>query len=282
MKNIVITGASTGIGYTTSKALIKKGYRVFGSVRKEADANKLSEEFGKNFEPLLFDVTDPEGVRSGARKTAQLIGDQGLTALINNAGIAVGGPLMHIPLEDFRWQIEVNVLGLLSTSQAFLPLLGASKNCNHTPGRILNISSVAGKISNPFMGAYCASKHAVEAISDTMRIELQLYGVDVITIGPGVVKTPIWHKAEDFDLKKYENTDYKKSGYIIQKFMEKLSNNGFEQEEFGEMMVKIIETKKPKTRYPLVYQKFRNWTLLRMIPRRTLDRIIGKKIGLIK
>ncbi|MCH2021307.1 MAG: SDR family oxidoreductase [Saprospiraceae bacterium] len=282
MKNIVITGASTGIGYTTSKALIKKGYRVFGSVRKKSDADKLSKEFGKNFHPLIFDVTDADAVISAAKKTGEIIGEQGLSALINNAGIAVGGPLMHMPLEDFRWQIEVNVLGLLSSSQAFLPLLGAKKNCGHRPGRILNISSVAGKVSNPFMGAYCASKHAVEAISDTMRIELQLYGIDVITIGPGVVKTPIWNKAEDFDLSKYENTDYKQSGYIIQKFMQKLSKNGFEQEIFGKMMVKIIETKKPKTRYPLVYQKFRNWTLLRMIPRRTLDKIIGKKLGLIK
>jgi NAD(P)-dependent dehydrogenase (short-subunit alcohol dehydrogenase family) len=282
MKNIVITGASTGIGYATAKALINKGYRVFGSVRKEADANRLSEELGDKFIPLLFDVTNPEAVKEGAAKVKKIIGKEGLTALVNNAGIAVAGPMMHLPVEDLRWQMEVNVMGLLTTTQAFLPLLGATKDCPHPAGRILNISSVAGKIASVFMGAYSASKHAVEALSVSMRTELQLYGIDVIVIGPGVVKTPIWDKAEEIDLSGYDDTDYKKPGKKIMKFMMKMSKKGFDQDEFGEIMAKIIETKKPKVRYALVYNKLTNWILPRMIPTRRIDKIIAKKLGFTK
>jgi NAD(P)-dependent dehydrogenase (short-subunit alcohol dehydrogenase family) len=282
MKNIVITGASTGIGYATTKACINKGYRVLGSVRKEKDAERLQAKFGEQFIPLIFDVTDETAVAAGAAKAQELIGDSGIHTLINNAGIAIGGPMMHVPLADMRRQLEVNVIGLLATTQAFLPLLGAQKNCPHPPGRIINISSVAGKITHPFMGPYCASKHAVEAVSDALRIELQLYGIDVVVLGPGVVKTPIWSKAEDFDLSKYEQTDYAASGARVKKFMLKMSNMGYEQSDFGQIILKIIETRQAKARYPLVYGKFRNWTVPRLIPTRTLNRIIGKKLGFIK
>ncbi len=282
MKNIVITGASTGIGYATTKACINKGYRVLGSVRKEKDAERLQAKFGEQFIPLIFDVTDETAVAAGAAKAQELIGDSGIHTLVNNAGIAIGGPMMHVPLADMRRQLEVNVIGLLATTQAFLPLLGAQKNCPHPPGRIINISSVAGKITHPFMGPYCASKHAVEAISDALRIELQLYGIDVVVLGPGVVKTPIWSKAEDFDLSKYEQTDYAASGARVKKFMLKMSNMGYEQSDFGQMILKIIETRQAKARYPLVHGKFRNWTVPRLIPTRTLNRIIGKKLGFIK
>lgn len=282
MKNIVITGASTGIGFATTQALIKKGHRVFGSVRKEADANRLKETLGKNFEPLLFDVTNPESVKKEAQRVQEMVGDKGIFALINNAGIAVAGPMMHLPVEDLRWQLEVNVLGLLTTTQAFLPLLGAKKNCPHPPGRVINISSVAGKFANPFMGAYAASKHAVEAISGSLRIELQLYGIDVVVIGPGVVKTPIWDKAEEISLDQYENTDYDKSGKRFLKFILKVSKKGYEQDKFGSMLADIVESKNPKPRYPLVYNKFYNWTLPRLMPTRTLNKIIGKQLGFIK
>lgn len=158
MKNIMITGASTGIGYATAKSCIDKGYRVFGSVRKQKDADRLKSELGSNFFPLLFDVTDEAAVYKGAEKVQNILKNEGLYCLVNNAGIAIGGPMMHVPLSDLRRQIEVNVIGLVTTTQAFLPLLGAQKNCTFKAGRVINISSVAGKISNPFMGPYCASK----------------------------------------------------------------------------------------------------------------------------
>lgn len=278
-KNIVVTGASTGIGYATAKAMVNRGYRVFGSVRKEEDANRLKKELGKNFEALIFDVTKPETVKKEAARVEQLVGDEGIAALVNNAGIAVGGPLMHLPIDELRWQMEVNVMGLVTTTQAFLPLLGAKKKCPYRAGKMYNISSVAGKIANPFMGAYSASKHAVEAISGALRMELQLYGIDVIVIGPGVVKTPIWEKADDFDIEAYAHTDYYKSGKQVKKFMLKMSKHGFEQDEFGEMMADIMESKNPKPRYPLVYGKLKNWIIPRLIPTRTFTNIVAKRLG---
>ena len=281
-KNIVITGVSTGIGYACLKALVKRGYKVFGSVRKQVDADRLKKEFGELFEPLLFDVTDMDSVKREAARVEQLIGSEGVHSLINNAGIAVWGPLMHLPLEDLRWQLEVNVIGLVGVTQAFLPLLGAKENCAYASGRIFNMSSAAGELSNAFMGPYSASKHALEAISKTMRIEFMLYGIDVVVIGPGVVKTPIWDKAEEVDLSKFNGTGYQKSGVKFKKFMMKMSKEGYEQDEFGDMLADIVETKKPKARYPLVYGKFKNWTLPRLIPTRKLAAIIGKTLGFIK
>jgi NAD(P)-dependent dehydrogenase (short-subunit alcohol dehydrogenase family) len=281
-KNIVVTGVSTGIGYTTAQALIKRGYKVFGSVRKQVDADRLKKEFGNLFEPLLFDVTDMDSVKQEAARVEQMVGSEGIHSLINNAGIAVWGPMMHLSLEDLRWQLEVNVIGLVGVTQAFLPLLGAKENCTHAPGRIFNMSSAAGEIANAFMGPYSASKHAVEAISKTMLMEFMLYGIDVVVIGPGVVKTPIWDKAEEVDLSNFEGTGYQKSGTKFKKFMMKMSKDGYEQDEFGEMIADVVETKKPKARYPLVYGKFKNWTVPRLIPTRKLAAVIGKILGFTK
>lgn len=282
MKNVVITGASTGIGYATTVSLVKRGYRVFGSVRKKSDAERLQDELGQNFEPLLFDVTDNKQIQAEAARLTSKIGQQGLTGLINNAGIAVAGPIMHLSLEELRHQMNVNVIGLVATTQAFLPLLGAQKNYSKNPGRILNVSSVAGKIATPFMGAYCASKHAVEAISDSLRIEMQLYDIPVIVIGPGVVKTPIWQKAEEIDLTYLQETDYAKPANKIIKILDEMSKDGFDQAEFGEMMADIFETKNPQTRYALVPKKLQNWTLPRLLPTKLINTIIGKRLGLSK
>ena len=280
-KNIVITGVSTGIGYTTTKALIKKGYRVFGSVRKEADAERLRKEFGGNFEPLLFDVTQHDAVKKEAARVAQLVGDEGIAVLFNNAGIGIAGPMMHFPIEELRRIIEVNVIGLFATTQAFLPLLGAKKNCPHPPGRIINSSSIAGKFAHPFAGGYSATKHAVEGLSGSMRMELQLYGIDVIVLNSGVVKTPIWEK-EDFDPEPYADTDYYESAKKVKKHMFDMADKGYEQDEFGEMLLKIIETKHPKTRYPLVYSKWENWILPKILPTKIINKIIGKRLGFLK
>ena len=281
MKNAVITGASTGIGYAIAAALIKRGYRVFGSVRKEVDAQRLRKALGKQFEPLLFDVTDEASIKQEADRVAQQIGSEGIQALINNAGIAVAGPLLHLPLEELKWQLEVNVVGLLATTQAFAPLLGARSNCPHEPGKIYNVSSVAGKIAQPFMGPYCASKHAVEALSESLRIELMPFGIDVVVLGPGVVRTPIWDKAQSIDLSAYEKTSYAKPLKAIQDYMAVHSKTGFDQDEFAAIVANIIETPKPKWRYALVKEKFTNWTVPRLLSKRQFARIIGKRLGLM-
>src|SRR3954469_193524 len=160
MRSVVVTGASTGIGWAIAKFLIGRGYRVFGSVRKQADADRLTGEFGANFTPLLFDVTDEAAVLATARKVREALGGETLAGLVNNAGVAVAGPVLELPVDDFRRQMEINVIGPVIATQAFGPLLGADPSLKGPKGRIVMISSVAGKNGNPLMSAYSASKHA--------------------------------------------------------------------------------------------------------------------------
>ena len=186
MKNILITGVSSGIGYATAQALVERGHHVFGSVRRQKDAERVQEELGENFTPLLFDVIDSEAISRAQEQVAEAVGEKGLYALINNAGIVIPGPLKYTPLDEFREHFEVNLFGLLDVTQQFLPLLGASEGSPYPPGRIINISSTSGRVAYPFMGAYASTKHALEALSDSLRRELMLYGVDVIVIQPGL------------------------------------------------------------------------------------------------
>ncbi len=190
MKAILITGVSSGIGYGAAKEFASHGYQVFGSVRKQEDAKRLKAELGSNFMPLFFDVTDSKALRHAAQQVQSIVGNRGLTGLINNAGIATSGPLIHQPLDEIRWQFEVNVIGLIAVTQAFLPLLKARRSPASKTSRIINISSVGGKIASPFIGAYAGSKYAIEGMSHSLRRELQLHDIDVIIIGPGAVKTP--------------------------------------------------------------------------------------------
>lgn len=281
MKNIVITGASTGIGYVIAKELIQRGYRVFGSVRKAADGQRVAQELGENFHPLLFDVTDEKAVILAADKVAQQIGSEGVFALINNAGIGVGGPILHLPLDEWRYQFEVNLFGVIATTKAFAPLVGARKDCPHPPGKIVNVGSVAGTMAFPFMGPYGASKHALEGFSKSLRGEMLLYGIDVVVLAPGVVKTPIWDKARAQDMNRFDDTDYEPSMRKLEAFVEEHAKDGFEQDKFGKIVADIIETKQPKFHYVLVYNKLKNWIAPRMMPPRTLLKIVGQRLGLI-
>src|SRR5512138_1897754 len=159
MQSVVVTGVSTGIGWGITKVLIERGFRVFGSVRKTQDAERLSKEFGERFVPLLFDVTDEPAVQAAARQVSERLNGETLFGLVNNAGIAIPGPLMHLATDEFRRQLEVNLVSVLIVTKAFLPLLGADRSLRGKPGRIVNISSTGGKNGGPFLGAYSASKH---------------------------------------------------------------------------------------------------------------------------
>ena len=191
MQSVVITGASTGIGWASAKLLLERGFRVFGSVRKQADADRLKAEFGANFIPLLFDVTDEAAVLAAAREVRAALNGETLTGLVNNAGIAVAGPVLELAADEFRRQMEVNVIGPIIATQAFGPLLGSDASLK---GRIVMISSVAGRNGNPMSAAYSASKHAIEGLSESLRREMMLFGIDVIIVAPGAVKTPIWSR----------------------------------------------------------------------------------------
>lgn len=277
-KTILITGVSTGIGYGAAKQFIQKGYTVFGSVRSRTDADRLLSELGANFVPLLFDVTDADAVNVAAQMLTNRLAGSGLGGLINNAGIAIGGPLQHQPMDTIRQHFEVNVLGLLRVTQAFLPLLGARDNHPVRPGRIQNISSVNGQVAIPFMGAYVGSKHAVEGLSHSLRRELSLYGISVVIVGPGAVKTPIWGKGTAIDA--YKQTDYYPAMQGFLKQVQAAESRGFSVDYPGERIVQIHETPRPGIRYAIVPQKLIGWTLPRLLPARTLDWLIGRISGL--
>ena len=281
MKSIVITGVSTGIGFGAAKEFVTHGYQVFGSLRREADAARLKAELGDNFTPLIFDITDIGAVRSAACQVETIIGDRILNGLINNAGMATSGTLMHQPLDEIRLQFEVNVVGQIGVTQAFLPLLGARKNNNdkQRSGRIINISSVVGKLAVPFLGAYVGSKHAFEGISHSLRRELQLYGIDVIIVAPGAVSTAIWDKESAQDISKYLTTDYAESATTFQKHFVQQGKKGYPPEVFGKFIRKVFETSKPKTKYAIVPNLLLDWIIPTALPDRWLDRIIGRKLG---
>jgi len=186
--SVVITGASTGIGAACALALDKLNFRVFAGVRKRADGEALQAQASARLRPFQLDVTSADDIAAALNFLPGEVGHAGLTGLLNNAGIGVVGPLEIVSLDELRRQFEVNVVGLIAVTQALLPLLRKAR------GRVVNMSSIAGRAAMPYMGPYAASKHALEALSDALRIELQHTGVRVSVIQPGAIATPIWHK----------------------------------------------------------------------------------------
>ena len=279
MQSVVVTGVSTGIGWGITKVLIQRGFRVFGSVRKTQDAERLSREFGDRFVPLFFDVTDEAAVLAAAGQVREALNGETLFGLVNNAGIAVPAPLMHQPTDDFRHQLEVNLVSVLIVTKAFLPLLGSDRSLQGNPGRIINISSVGGKFGGPFLGAYAAAKHGLEGFSESLRRELMLYGIDVIIIGPGSVATPIWDKAEQVDLSMYSNTDYVEAARRIQEYMVRNGRNGYPPEKVGEVVWRALTTFKPRVRYAVIPGSSWRRILQNVLPKRLVDRIIARNLG---
>jgi NAD(P)-dependent dehydrogenase (short-subunit alcohol dehydrogenase family) len=280
MQSVVITGVSTGIGWATAKLLLDRGFRVFGSVRKQADADRLSKQFGANFTPLLFDVTDEAAVLAAARQVRAALGGETLTGLVNNAGIAVAGPVLELAADEFRRQMDVNIIGPIIATQAFGPLLGTDPSLKGPRGRIVMISSVAGKNGNPLMSAYSASKHAIEGLSESLRREMMLFGIDVIIVAPGAVKTPIWSKAEEVDISTYRNSPFFPSLEKIRKFMLQLGESGLPPEKIAETIADALTSASPKVRYQITPDPMRH-LMTAVLPKRMIDRIIGKRLGLL-
>jgi NAD(P)-dependent dehydrogenase (short-subunit alcohol dehydrogenase family) len=280
MRSVVVTGASTGIGWATTKMLLDKGFRVFGSVRKQADADRLKSEFGSNFIPLLFDVTDEAAVLAAAREVRAALSGETLAGLVNNAGIAVAGPVLELAVDEFRRQLDVNVIGPIISTQAFGPLLGSDASLKGSKGRIVMISSVAGKNGNPFTPAYSASKHAIEGLSESLRRELMLFGIDVIIVAPGAVKTPIWSKAEEVDFSPYENSPYFSALQKVRAFTLNLGTIGLPAEKIAEAVYTALSSAHPKVRYQITPDPMRH-LVTSILPKRMVDKIIAKRLGLI-
>src|SRR5436305_9395457 len=281
MQSVVITGASTGIGWATAKLLLDRSFRVFGSVRKQADAARLKGEFGANFAPLLFDVTDEAAVLSAAREVRAALGGQTLAGLVNNAGIAVPGPVLELSADEFRRQLDVNVVGPIIATQAFGPLLGADPSLKGPKGRIVMISSVAGKNGNPLTPAYSASKHAIEGLSESLRREMMLFGIDVIIVAPGAVKTPIWSKGQQsVNASRYRNSPYLPAIERVGAYMQNLDSIGLPPEKSAERVFDALTLSNPKVRYQIAPDPMRH-LMTAWLPKRMMDKIIAKRLGLM-
>jgi NAD(P)-dependent dehydrogenase (short-subunit alcohol dehydrogenase family) len=281
MRSVVVTGASTGIGHASVKLLLDKGFKVFGSVRKQADAERLKGELGANFTPLLFDITDEGAVLAAAREVRASLNGETLAGLVNNAGIAVAGPVLELSADQFRRQMDVNVIGPIIATQAFGPLLGSDPSLKGPKGRIVMISSVAGKNGNPLTPAYAASKHAIEGLSESLRRELMLFGIDVIIVAPGPVKTPIWSKGrEAVDTDNYKNSPYLPALQKVSAYMKHLDSIGLPPEKIAERVFDALTLPHPKVRYQIAPDPLRH-LVTNYLPKRMVDRIIAKRLGLM-
>ena len=278
-RSVVITGASTGIGWATAKLLLHRGLRVFGSVRKQPDLDRLKATFCTNFTPLLFDVTDEAAVLAAAREVRAALDGGTLAGLVNNAGIGITGPLLELSANEFRRQMEVNLIGPIMATQAFGPLLGSDQSLTGPKGRIVMISSVSGKSGFPLLSAYTASKHAIEGLSESLRREMMLFGIDVIIVAPGIVKTPIWSKADGVDISAYRNSPHFLALEKFCKFMLGLSETGLPPERIAECVAEALMSKSPKMRYSIAPDPMPQ-LVMAVLPKRAVDKIFAKRLGL--
>lgn len=281
MKSVVVTGVSSGIGRGAAAVLVEQGWQVFGSVRQAADGQALQRELGAAFMPLVFDVQDNEAILAAARQVRTHLAGRTLAGLVNNAGSSFTDPLLVQSVADFRQQMEINLVGVFAVTRAFAPLLGADPALTGPRGRVVNISSVGGKMGPPFLGAYAAAKHGVEGFPESLRRELQLLGIDVIIVGPGSVATAIWDKAENLSLDHLAGTVWEKPFKTFTDWMIKNGRKGLAPAQVGEVIAKALTVAHPRTRYAVVQGKFLNATLPALLPSRLVDRMIGKQLGLL-
>ena len=277
---IVITGASTGIGAACALELDRRGFRVFAGVRTDAAAQRLRQQAGSRLTPVMLDVTDPAGIAEAARTVAAAVGDAGLWGLVNNAGIVVAGPLELIPLEQLRRQLEINVIGPVAVTQAMLPLLRSGR------GRIVSVGSLNGRLVVPFLGPYCASKFALEAITDALRLELRRWGISVSVVEPGSVKTPIWEKTEAEADRLAERAGsrldelYGRDLAAFRTLAHRQAEHGMPVQKVVQAVVHALTSRRPKTRYPLGSQT--RWAIFaaRFLPDRLRDWVVRMAVGL--
>jgi NAD(P)-dependent dehydrogenase (short-subunit alcohol dehydrogenase family) len=272
---VVVTGASSGIGEACARRLAALGFAVFAGVRKSEDGERLQREI-PGVTPLTIDVTDADSIAAAARAVEQQTAGQGLAGLVNNAGIAVPAPLEHQPLDDFRHQIEVNLIGQVAVTQVFIPLLRTAR------GRIVNMSSIGGKVAVPLLGAYAASKFAIEGVSDSLRRELRPWGIEVAVVEPGTIATPIWDKgiasgdalraAMSIDAER----DYGPLIATVRTASEQGARTGLPPDAVARDVAHALTARKPRTRYLVGREAKSRAAIARYLPDRFMDSAIAR------
>jgi NAD(P)-dependent dehydrogenase (short-subunit alcohol dehydrogenase family) len=271
---VVITGASTGIGEACALYLDQHGFQVFAGVRKSADGEALRAKASANLTPLFIDVTDPAQIAAAVQTVAKAVASAGLGGLINNAGIALGGPLEFLPLSELRRQFEINVIGQVAVTQAFLPLLRQGQ------GRVVNMSSISGRVALPFFGPYSASKFALEALNDALRLELKPWGIEVICIEPGSVATPIWDKSLNKGDEIADNLPpaseelYGRKLAALRKAVVKTGQRGIPPEKVAAAVHQALTASRPKIRYVVGLDAKLGALIVKLLPDRLRDWLV--------
>jgi NAD(P)-dependent dehydrogenase (short-subunit alcohol dehydrogenase family) len=274
---VLVTGASTGIGEACALRLAAAGFRVFAGVRRREDGERLGA--GGRIEWLLLDVTDAGQITAATHELGELVGGAGLAGLVNNAGIAIGGPLEYISPDDLRRQLEVNVVGLHAVTRAFLPFIRRAR------GRIVHIGSISGLIASPFTGPYAASKHAVEALTDALRVELAPEGIHVSVIEPGQIRTPIWEKGlsqfEAIESRVPEEGQARYAGRlrVFRWILERAPRHAKPPGAVADAVLHALAARRPRTRYLIGRDaRVRLW-LARLLPDRMMDALTLGMMG---
>jgi NAD(P)-dependent dehydrogenase (short-subunit alcohol dehydrogenase family) len=277
---VVVTGASTGIGRATALFLDEKGYRVFAGVRKQADAKSLAEEASDRLTPITIDVTKDRSINAAKQKVQRAAGKDGLVGLVNNAGIGRGGPIEVMPIDDFRINLEVNVVGQVAVTQAFLPLIRKGS------GTVVFIASIGGRIASPFLSPYAASKFAIEAVGEALRRELKPWDIDVAVIEPGSISTEIWNKASETAEDRVGKMSpsarrlYGKQMARYGEVIEETAKRGIPPSKVAKVIHKAIRSDKPKHRYLVGTDAKIAARLNGALPDRTFDRMLHRQLKL--
>lgn len=276
---VVITGASTGIGEACALRLDKLGFYVFAGVRKDADGERVKAQASGRLTPVIIDVTDAASIEAAAN-TVSNAAEGGLAGLVNNAGISVPGPLEFLPIDGLRRQLEVNVVGQIAVTQAFLPLIRKRR------GRIVNMGSIGGRMATPFIGAYNASKFAMEALTDALRQELRPWGIHVSIVEPGSIATPIWAKAQatgdelEKTLSAQATSLYGSSVAALREAARKFEAAGIPPDEVARFVEHALTARTPKTRYVVGRDAQLQRMLIKVAPDRLRDRLVAQQLGL--
>jgi NAD(P)-dependent dehydrogenase (short-subunit alcohol dehydrogenase family) len=270
---VLVTGASTGIGEATVMHLRELGFSPIAAVRKDEDAERLE---GSGLRTTRIDVTDADQI-AAAREA---LGDEPLAGLVNNAGIAVAAPLEFLPIDRLRQQLEINLIGQMAVTQAFLPAL------RRGGGRIVNVSSIGGRVGLPLVGAYNASKFGLEGLSDSLRRELRPQGVDVILIEPGGVKTPIWKKGQELADEMLEDVPpeaerlYGRLIAAVRTGTQRIAREtGIEPSEVAEVIGRALTSSRPRARYLVGNDAKQRAVVAKLLPARVMDRLISRALG---
>jgi NAD(P)-dependent dehydrogenase (short-subunit alcohol dehydrogenase family) len=275
---VVVTGASTGIGRATALLLDRKGYRVFAGHRKEAHADELRRQSSDRLTPVTIDVTIDEHVVAAKEQIAEAVGDEGLVGLVNNAGVGGGGPIEFMPLEELRRTLEVNLVGQVGVTQAFLPLIRKRK------GTIVFIASIGGRVASPFLSPYNASKFAIEALGESLRAEVRPWGIDVVVVEPGSIDTEIWSKGNDQVREQMEvlpEDARRLYGPQLIRFGEVLNetaSRGISPDKVAEVIHKAIASDNPRYRYLVGTDAKIAARLKSALPDRTFSKLAGRQI----